>query len=139
MNTRIVIYGLQIVYTIIVIVNVKQLVIDQQFIVNRLGNTLEFFFTVSITYNGSYRIKQSQKCCSVLFLLRLCLSCTAAEQKAQQYKTTNQPFHYWAAFAIRAWKPPMAMVTEEARSASVGLVPSSTAIPETSAAVLPVT
>ena len=49
-------------------------------------------------------------------------------------------FIYCIAFAISAWKPPMAMVTEAARSVpSAGLVVSVIAIPAISAAVLPVT
>ena len=44
-----------------------------------------------------------------------------------------------AAFSMRVWNSPMPMVTEAARSASVGLSWSSTAMPLTSDTVLPVT
>ena len=62
----------------------------------------------------------------------------AAKQQRQGQKQREKSFHQPQAFAIRAWKPPILMVTEETRSASVGLVVSSTAMEATSAGVLSV-
>ena len=52
-------------------------------------------------------------------VLAACLLCGCAAGTGKPEQQTNQSFH-WAALAIRAWKPPMAMVQEAVRSASVG-------------------
>jgi ATP-binding cassette subfamily C protein len=109
-------------------------------IMDLLGYFPKSSLTLGPANDGGNRVKECQKCCIVLLLFRHFLTeSTSGQKKRQNNQQRNCTFHYCIALAIRAWKPPTAMVTELTRSASVGLVPSSTAMPATSAAVLPVT
>ena len=124
---------------LVIIIDVKKSVVILQIIVDRLGLFPESRFAFPTANDGGHRIEKIQKGCSVLLFSFLGRQAAAPQQKAENKQKRQYAFHYFIAFAIRAWKPPMAMVTEALRSASAGLVVSVMAMPATSAAVLPVT
>ena len=124
--------GFQVVQTFVVIVNVEQTVIPFQLFLNRLGLFLKSRFTFCLAHYGGNSVKQFQKSGAVLLQILLGhWACAAGQKQAAQKANAENTLHYARALAISAWKPPMAMVTPAERSASVGLVPSLTAMPAT--------
>ena len=98
----------------------------------------EGFLAFGEAYHRGDGVEKVQKGGGILFALGLGKAAAGKDQCQTQPKDQNS-LHCSMALAIRAWKPPMAMVTEVFRSASVGLVPSSTAMPWIWDSVLPVT
>ena len=129
--------GLQVVQPFVFIVNIKKLVVVKEHIVDGLGLFREAFLTDVPTDDGGDGVEDRQEGCGVLLLL-LPRPGTAAQQHRKDQKQRGDSFHPFRALAIRFWNSPILMVTEVSRSASVGLVVSSTAMPATSSAVLPV-
>lgn len=121
-------------------VDVIELVVLQQVVVDLLGRSLKCGLVRGVPLDGGHRIEQSQKgglipggaggCGSLLLP-------GAPGQQQEQRQQKGKPPHY-AAFSTKVWKSPMEMVTEAARSASEALPSSVTAMPPTSAGVLPV-
>ena len=128
--------GFEIVQPLVFIINIEKLMVAQQVIVDHLGLPGECLLGNIPAHDGGDGVKDRQEGCGIL--LRLCLSPAAAKQQGQSQKQYEKAFHQLQALATRAWKSPILMVTEVSRSASVGLVVSSTAMPATSAGVLPV-
>ena len=104
---------------------------------DRLGLRREGLLRGVPAQDGGDGVEDRQEGGGVLLLL-LPRPGTAAQEQAEDQNQRAKAFHQLQALAIRAWNSPILMVTEVSRSASVGLVVSSTAIPATSSAVLPV-
>ena len=106
----------------------------------RLGGLGEVLLVLGVAHDGGRRVKHVQKGGLILPGAGLCLrrSGTGGEEADGQHQGKELSESH-RSFSSRAWKPPMEMVTLAERSASAGLVASSTAMPATSSRVLPVT
>ena len=70
-DARLIVNGLQVVHSIVGIINVKQLMVVEKLIVNPLGLFLKRFFTFRTANNSSNRIKKRKKGSGILVSLRL--------------------------------------------------------------------
>ena len=138
-DPRLVIDGLEVVDPLIVVVNVVELVVFQQQIVSHLRRLCKDLLALRIAHDRGHCIEHVQKGRLILLGPRLHLLRSGAGGQKEAGEQQGQQPEPHRSFSSRAWKPPMEMVTLEARSASAGLVASSTAMPATSSRVLPVT
>ena len=84
--------SLQIVDAFVVIVDIKELMVDHQVIVDGLGLYLEFLFRFGKSHDGGDRVEEGQESGCVLFGSRLSLG-ASGQQKTQGQDQSDEPFH----------------------------------------------